>query len=272
MNKKNVGIIGYGSMGKMLFEKFSAYGSSFIENVFVSNRTKEKLSAVDESKICSSNLNLAAACDVIFVCVRPADIKSVLEEIKSCINEEKILVSLNGSVSFGNIQKIIDCKIAKVIPSVTAEINKSQTLICYNPHVQPEDKTYMVKILETIGNVIELPEEEMGMGSELVSCMPGFIASIFDVISDSAKKHTKIPEQQIVNMVLNTITSTGMLMLEKNMSFKEVVERVATKGGITQEGTAVVYSNFPETADELFCKTLEKRRITAENAEKSFNS
>ena len=35
-------------------------------------------------------------------------------------------------------------------------------------------------------DVIELPEEEMGMGSELVSCMPGFIASIFDVICQEA--------------------------------------------------------------------------------------
>ena len=108
------------------------------------------------------------------------------------------------------------------------------------------------------------------MGSELVSCMPGFIASIFDVICTSAQEHTSIPKEQIVHMVLSTMSATGDLMLQKDMTFEEVVSRVATKGGITEEGTKVVYEGFPEVSDLLFEKTLEKRKVTAENAEKAF--
>ena len=71
-------------------------------------------------------------------------------------------------------------------------------------------------------------------------------------------------------MVLRTMSATGDLMLQKGLSFEEVVGRVATKGGITQEGTKVVYEGFPETADLLFEKTLEKRRLTSEKAKESF--
>ena len=71
-------------------------------------------------------------------------------------------------------------------------------------------------------------------------------------------------------MVLNTMSATGDLMLRKDMTFEKVVERVATKGGITEEGTKVVYEGFPGTADLLFAKTLEKRRLTTEIAEKNF--
>ena len=53
-------------------------------------------------------------------------------------------------------------------------------------------------------------------------------------------------------MVLNTMIATGNLMLEKDMSYEEVVSRVATKGGITEEGTKVIYREFPETMEELF--------------------
>lgn len=106
------------------------------------------------------------------------------------------------------------------------------------------------------------------MGSELVSCMPGFIASMFDVVCESAKKHTSIPDEQIIDMVLNTMSATCDLMLQKDMSFKDVVGRVATKGGITEVGTKVVYDQFPETMDELFGKTMAKRRMTAEASKK----
>ena len=52
-------------------------------------------------------------------------------------------------------------------------------------------------------------------------------------------------------------------LLQKDMTFEDVVKRVATPGGITEEGTKVVYEEFPGTADKIFEKTLEKRRQTA---------
>lgn len=152
--------------------------------------------------------------DIIFICVRPIDIKLILNEIKSIVSENTLIVSLNGSITFEIISKIIDYKVAKAIPSVTAEINKSQTLVCYNGLVSDADKIMLEKLLNCMGDVIELPEE-IGMGSELVSCMPGFISAIFDVISNSAQKHTAISEPQIIQMLLRTMVATGDLMLEK---------------------------------------------------------
>ena len=268
----NVGIIGFGSMGKMLAEKFSTicdYDGGVLEKVYVSNRSKEKLGNVGiVPTVCNDNCELAAVSDIIFVCTRPADIKTVFEEISPVLKSDALLVSLNGSITFEMLEKITSRKMAKVIPSVTAEINRSQTLVCYNQFADETDKTNLNTILKCMGDVIELPENEMGMGSELVSCMPGFIASIFDVICNIAKTHTSIPEAQIKKMVLNTMSATGDLMLQKNMTFDEVVERVATKGGITEEGTKVIYEMFPQAAEKLFEKTLEKRRQTAAKIER----
>ncbi len=263
-----VGIIGYGSMGKMLLWKFSEAGNIAKQDLFVSNRTVEKLEEASDIAQIMSNAETAENSDIVFLCVRPADLKKVLEEISGTVRSDTLLVSLNGSISFKTMHKIISCPMAKVIPSLTAEILRSQTLVCFDEKVT--DKAPLKKLLGYIGDVIELPENEMGMGSELVSCMPGFIASIFDVICRSAEGHTSIPKEQIVKMVLNTMSSTGDLMLRKDMSFEDVVSRVATKGGITEEGTKVVYERFPETCEILFKNTLEKRRKTAEIAEKDF--
>ncbi|MBR0147196.1 MAG: NAD(P)-binding domain-containing protein [Eubacterium sp.] len=266
----NVGIIGYGSMGKMLADKFAVSGIRDLEQVFVTNRSKEKLGTAPAGvTVCGENRELAAKSDVVFVCVRPVDLLAIIKEITPSLKQDTLLVSLNGNISFEMIGQIAERKTAKVIPGLTAEINRSQSLVCYNESVTDEDKTCLKKLLGCIGNVIELPEKEMGMGSELVSCMPGFIASIFDVICKAAKKHTEIPDEQIVWMVLSTLSATGDLMLQKDMTFEEVVTRVATRGGITQEGTAVVYEKLPEVADELFEKTLAKRRMVAEETKKA---
>lgn len=269
-----VGIIGFGSMGKMLAEKFSASGLLDRESLLLSSRSPEKLKEAKKwATICKSNTELAASSDIVFLCLRPFDLKGVLEEVRDSLKEDALLVSLNGSVSFTNLEKSLAGsarRIAKVIPSVTAEVDRSQTLVCYNDNVTTEDKGNLKRLLSCLGDIIELPENEMGMGSELVSCMPGFIASIFDVLVRSAEEHTEIPHDQVVRMVLQTMIATGELMLKKDMSFEDVVTRVATPGGITEEGTKVVYENFPETARVLFEKTLQKRKMTAEKAEAQF--
>jgi len=266
-----IGIIGYGSMGKMLLWKFSQAGNINKQDLLVSNRTIEKLNeAKDIAVIAYSNKELAQKADIVFVCVRPSDIKDVLEEIRESVKPDTLIVSLNGNISFETLHKVIGNRTAKVIPSLTAEIGRSQTLVCYDSNVNLQDKDNLKALLGCIGSVIELPEKELGMGSELVSCMPGFIASIFDVICTSAQTHTTIPKEQIVRMVLSTLTATGELMLKKQMTFEDVVSRVATKGGITQEGTSVVYDGFPQVSDQLFEKTLEKRRLIAQRAESEF--
>ncbi|MBP5416279.1 MAG: NAD(P)-binding domain-containing protein [Clostridiales bacterium] len=282
-----VGIIGFGSMGRMMAEKFAASGLVSKNSLLLASRSPEKLKDAKKwATVTGSNAELAASSDIVFLCLRPFDLKGVLEEIRDSLKENTLVVSLNGSVSFKNLEKSLSDasyeveeasgknpaphKIAKVIPSVTAEVDRSQTLVCYNDNVTTEDKGNLKRLLTCMGDLIELPEKELGMGSELVSCMPGFIASVFDVLVKSAEEHTEIPHDQVVRMVLQTMIATGELMLKKDMSFEDVVTRVATPGGITEEGTKVVYEQFPETARVLFEKTLQKRKLTAKKAEAQF--
>lgn len=261
-----IGIIGYGSMGKMLLTKFSESGKVKCDELFISNRTISKIAeAPDKYVICRTNTDLAQSSDIVFICTRPTDLLSVLREISGVVREDTLIVSLNGSITFEALEKVSNRKYAKVIPSVTAEINRSQTLVTYNGFVSGDDRKGLSGLLSCIGNVIELPENEMGMGSELVSCMPGFIASVFDVICQSAMAHTSIPQEQVIKMVLDTLCSTGELMIQKEMSFEDVVNRVATPGGITEVGTRVIYDGFPDIADEMFEKTLARRREICKN-------
>ena len=64
-------------------------------------------------------------------------------------------------------------------------------------------------------------------------------------------------------MVLNTLGASAELMIQNDMSFTDILNRVATKGGITEVGTRVIYDGFPEIAEEMFEKTLAKRKETA---------
>jgi pyrroline-5-carboxylate reductase len=270
-----IGIIGYGSMGKMILEKFIETKTVEPSALFVSNRTYDKL--IDLHKrypqltICRHNSDVVKEVDMVFLCVKPLEIKIVLSEIGNDLKDHSHIVSLNGSVLFQQLEQLCkNKKISKIIPSVMAEVNKSVTLMCHNHYVHYDDKNILKGLLECFGTVTEVPEMEIGMGSELTSCMPGFIGAICKVITDEAEKHTTINKEQITHMVIETLYGTGKLLLEKEMTFDNLINRVATRGGITEEGTKIISEKLPEIIKEIFEKTLEKRSIITEKAQKDF--
>jgi pyrroline-5-carboxylate reductase len=272
---KKIGIIGYGSMGKMISSKFMESKIIPESTMYISNRTFKKIMGLKTIypllNICKNNIDVAKNADILFICVKPLEIKTVLLEIFEYIKDGCHIVSLDGSVLFKQLEQIcVDRKISKVIPSVTAEINQSVTLVCHNAHISDNDKNILKILLECFGSVIEIPEMEMGMGSELTSCMPGFIGAIFKVITNEAEKHTSINKKDVINLVIKTMYGTGKLLLEKDMTFEQLINRVATKGGITEEGTKIIEAEMPKMANELFEKTLEKRKITTEKAQIDF--
>ena len=66
-----VGVIGYGSIGKVVLEKLARSGAVAREDLYVSNRTYEKIAHLgDLCRVCRSSGALAAETDVIFLCVR----------------------------------------------------------------------------------------------------------------------------------------------------------------------------------------------------------
>ena len=122
-----IGIIGYGSMGKMLLWKFSGTGIKK-EDLYVANRTFEKLDEAKDVAVICSNKEAVVNSNIVFVCVRPVDLKDVLSEIGPVIKNDALLVTLNGSIAFDMIAKVTDHKTAKVIPSLTAEIADDRLL------------------------------------------------------------------------------------------------------------------------------------------------
>lgn len=273
----NIGIIGYGSMGKMMLLKYLAATGIDQSGFYIANRTYDKIknlkNAYPQLNVCASLAELAPAVDIVFICVKPLDIKTVLSGIIGSLKPSCHIVSLNSSVLFSHLERVApNRKISKAVPSITAEVNQSVTLVCHNQLVTQTDKTELYRLLECFGSITEIPESELSLGSVITSSMPGFIGALFKVIAEEAVKHTSLPKETILKMFVETYYGTGTLLLAKAMTFSSLIERVATKGGLTEEGTEVINAQFPPIMESLFAKTLTKRKAIIEQSIIEFNT
>lgn len=273
-----VGFIGYGSMGSMLLDGFITSGGINPDQIIVSTKTKSKLEIVKEKwnqiNIAQDNIEVAKKAKYIFICVKPLEVKNVLSEIKDFTTPETNIISIAGFVTIKNIEELISSgKVTKLIPSITSEVREGISLVCHNSRVTKEESTFIESLLAGISKVKAIEENNFELAIELTSCAPGFIAAIFQEFVTAGLRHnSNISKEDAEEMVIRTLFGTAKLFLEKNMKFEEAIARVATKGGITEEGVKVLKSRLPDVFKEMFNQTLDKRGRVKEMINKDFRS
>lgn len=271
-----VGFIGYGSMGSMLVNGFLSSGRINADEVIVSTRTASKLETLKANwtdiNLAQNNTEVARKAKYIFLCVKPLEMKGVLNEIKAFITPETHIISIAGTVMISNIEKIAPGKVTKMIPSINAEAKDGITLVCHNRSVPDEDAAFVEYMLNGISKVKIVEEDNMDVAVDLTSCAPGFIASIFQEFVNAAVSHGNLSKADAEAMVTRTLYGVSKLFCERNMSFEDVMSRVALKGGITEEGIIILRSGLPGTFDKMFSRTLSKREKLKEMSNADFNS
>lgn len=272
-----IGFIGYGSMGSMILNGFLE--SKLIHNseIMVSNRTLSKLKDLKkeypEIEITDKNGALAEKCNIIFIFVNTGEVRNVLEEIIRIRGHdaEKIhIIHISAGLNIETTEKIFSGKITRVIPSLTSEVKEGISLVCHNSKVSLNDKNFVESLFNHISHVKVIDENDFDVATDITSCAPAFMANIMKHFADISAEISGFSEKEAEEMVLKTVTGTIKLLTQKEMSFDEVVSRVATKGGITEEGIKSLDNDLPEVFSNLFKKTADKREILKDDLENQY--
>ena len=272
MINKKIGIIGFGSMGSMLMNGFIESNKIKSSNLFVSNRSIEKLTALKNKNIiiCSSNNELVKKCDLIFICIKPLETRQLFDEIKNELTDDKHIISIAGSLSTKNIEKIFKGKITLLVPTLISETKEGITLIYHNSKVPDENKKILNELLGSISDVKNIPENEFEIISIITSCAPGLIASIFKEFSDAASLYTKLDKNELNDIIIKTLYGTAKLFHKYNYDFNYTINRVATKGGTTEAGVRTIKEKIPGVFNEMFKNARERQKTRKQKIDDQF--
>ena len=271
---EKIGFIGLGNMGGALLQGLLEFGGFSQKEVLVSTRTKEKIkglvSTFPEVQIADSNIELARESRTIFIGVKTGDVRNVLLEITPYLQSEAHLIIITGGLTTKNVAKIFSGKLTKIIPSLTCEVGKSVTLVFHNRLVTAQESARVEKWLSCLGMVKVIPEDHFEIGADLTSCAPAFMASILKHFVQAGLKNSRFSQKEVEEMVLMTLVGTARLLDEKKVGFDELITRVATKGGITEEGLKILDEHLPFVFDELLETTLNKHQRVKSSLDRLF--
>jgi pyrroline-5-carboxylate reductase len=256
-------------MGSMIINGLLYANAVEIEDIIITSRTKSKLNKLilkyPQIEIAENNISLAEESDKIFLFVNTGEVKNVIDEIKDHISPDIHIIHISAGLSLDLLETIVSGKISRMIPSLTSEVGEGISLICHNKNVTEPEKKFVEDLFAHISSIKVISEDDFEVGSDLTSCAPAFIAYMMMSFARSGAEKSNLSPEEAENMVIKTLYGTAKLLAKKEMSFEEIISRVATKGGITEEGIKLLEKELPPLFSDLFEKTLNKHEKVKAN-------
>ena len=250
------GFIGYGHMGAALLEGMLEARVLGPGEVLIATRTRERLEPLLARRpgleAAGDNTSLAARCGRIFICVGTYQVRDVLAEILPSLGPSCHLVVMSGGLEIGSVERVYGGPVTKILPTILAKARRGTTLVCHGERVQEPDRLSLRALLEGVGSAEEIDEGLFELASDFTSCAPGLLASLLGNYIRAGAAEGALGHEKAQRLLLECMGGTLELIAREGLGLKDLMGRVATRGGATEGGIEVLDERLPEVFADMF--------------------
>ena len=236
------GFIGTGNMAQAILEGLSRSNKLSEDQFFAYDIDVNKCKDVAEKygvHICSSAIETVSSSDVLILAVKPNQLDGLLYDLKFEIKKHlPVLVSLPVGIEIKGIEEKLgfEAPIIRIVANVNAEVFLSVTALCGNDMVNETKKDALdavIKLLESIGSVVELEENYFDIFTVIASSAPAFVIKFSESLAEAALKEG-LPKNTARKIIADMIYGTGKMLSSSNPT--EVTDKICSPGGTTIAG------------------------------------
>ena len=243
---KNIGIIGTGNIGTQLLKLMCRNNAQ--NHLTISDKMFDKGQHYAKRFDVEANTNKETIemSDILFLTVKPDQIKSICKEINTYTQEGKNKKNTIVSVAAGvNVDQINDWtlnqhRVLRCMPNIPISISEGSILWYSRPDYathHSDDKYILDEITEGPHSMWVQDEELIDAGTILSGCSPAYLAKIYQIYVDMGKE-LGFSQAQSRKLLHNSFAGTIKMLL--NNSPAHIMKQVASKGGATEKSLEVL--------------------------------
>jgi pyrroline-5-carboxylate reductase len=236
-----IGFIGCGKMGSALIQGVLAAKLCEPEEILVHDRLVEPaeiLGTESGVRVAAGNRELAAASDLIMLCVKPEDALHALAEAAREL-DGKLLVSIVAGITIADLQDAagVDCRVVRVMPNTAALVQKGASAYATGVGVTDEDIALVEQIFTSVGRAFEVKEALLDAVTGLSASGPAYVYLFIEALSDGGVR-MGLPRDLATKLAVQTVAGAAEMVSETMMHPASLREMVTSPAGTTIAGLA----------------------------------
>ncbi|MGL4655172.1 MAG: pyrroline-5-carboxylate reductase [Sarcina sp.] len=243
---KKIGFIGCGNMGSAMLEGILKAGVYTKESIFCSAKSevsKKNLSEKFGINV-TDNIGVAKNSDILILAVKPHFFSEVIREIKDCVKNETIIVSVAAGVGIDDIEEMFGrlsegLKIVRTMPNTPALVGEAMTAVCPNKNITVEELEIVQNIFNSFGKSEVLEEKYFHAFIALCGSSPAYAYMFIEAMGTAGIK-AGIPANKSYTLAAQSLLGTAKMVLETGEHPAVLKDRVCSPAGTTIEAVSTL--------------------------------
>ena len=156
----------------ILKSKFDPYPKKIIACTIPSQEQSLKETFADQPLVhvsagVENNNKAVTEADVIILGCKPYMYEGIYEEVKESLTGKQLLISLLAGTTIKELS-IFTPYVAKVMTNTPARFGCGTAAIAFAPEVSEESQELVMKLIDTVGMTVKIPEKNMDIATSLI--------------------------------------------------------------------------------------------------------
>lgn len=240
MEKITIGFIGSGQMARALASGFVRAGLVDATNIRAADVVPAAVQAfaaqVPGARACEGNADVVDESDVVFLAVKPQSLRHVAPGVSDRFNDQKLLVSICAGVTLAALQTQLRARrLIRVMPNTPCLVGAGASAFCVGANASGEDAELVMRLLESVGVVVQLEEKQLDAVTGLSGSGPAFVYQVIEALGD-AGVDMGLTREVAHTLATQTVLGAAKMVAETGEHPAVLKDRVASPGGTTIAG------------------------------------
>lgn len=242
---RTIGIVGLGNVGMAMARGWLGAPYEELELVVCDVDAARVATAEEEGgarvNAVPSPAETAHRADVVVVAVKPKDLDGVLGTLAGVVGTGDIVISTAAGVELEELRSVLgpSPSLYRIMPNLAVAVGQGAIALAPAAGSRQEEVEGVLHLLSLLGLVEILPEAQFNTATALGGSGPGFLALVLEALEDGAVRMGM--DRAIARRIVRQMAlGTAQILLPERGSSAELKDRVATPGGTTIAGLAVL--------------------------------
>ncbi|RJP75014.1 MAG: pyrroline-5-carboxylate reductase [Desulfobacteraceae bacterium] len=247
-------------MGEAIIGALLRSEISLPEEILISDPSRERLAHLQNKYavgIAQNNLDLFLQSEIVILAVKPQAMEPVVREITEApeyqsVSDNKLMISIAAGVTIQKLEALFylpsgNCApekkpIIRVMPNTPAMVLSGMSGMSGNQYASPADRKTARVILEAMGSVVEVKEEDMDAVTAVSGSGPAYVFFLAESMIEAGIALGFDPDTA-VTLTMKTIEGALKLMQESTDTPETLRKKVTSPGGTTEAAFQVLSAN-----------------------------
>ncbi len=186
--------------------------------------------------------DVVQAAGAVILAVKPGTVQAVVRPLKGLVRD-KLLISIAAGVGIESILSLTspEARVIRVMPNTPALVMEGVSCLACSTTCRDEDRKLALEIFGGIGICLELEERLIDAVTGLSGSGPAYVFLFIEALADGGVR-AGLPRDVALKLAAATVKGAAALVLTTGKHPGDLKDMVASPGGTTIEGLAVLES------------------------------